>query len=150
MLAETVSCQRHLEAGRTWDNAHFICKPTAPHLWGAGKVSRRTLRMDFWLARRRMPVPGCEPPRTLFERLSGRLLELGVFEMLRRNHIRRLSTEGHVASSRMQKRTVNTSTEAPCEHMLISAYGMPSAAQAARNRCIEDDGDVVFSEEHAG
>ena len=42
----------------------------------------RTLRRDFWLARRRMP--GCEPPRTLLERLSGRLLELVVFEMLRK------------------------------------------------------------------
>ena len=30
-----------------------------------------------------MPVPGCEPPRTLLERLSGKLFELGVFEMLR-------------------------------------------------------------------
>ena len=42
----------------------------------------RTLRSDFWLCRRRMP--GCTPPRTLLERLSVRLLELGVFEILRR------------------------------------------------------------------
>ncbi len=43
-----------------------------------------TLRSDFWLWIRR--TPGCAPPRTLLERLSGRLLALGVFEMLRRRH----------------------------------------------------------------